>query len=619
MGRSKKRSRTSASRLNPLANPNSGGISKKDANLIERKLQPLIKNLNSVVPNERRMALSSATVLCEDAHMRKLLLKEKLIPTVTTKLLSDENTEIVVEAYGLLRNLCLEEGYDVAVHLWRSDIWTSILSGFEKLSDSLRALAAQDASEDTKKTTPQSKESRRLLFDFAENLLSLVIALCNGADSILEEVLTTQKLAELFTVLVNLLEYGIEKLPISVFNTILDLIYDFSSESFEFIETVSSDPTLSEFVKVLPTLKKEDHKSFNELTYVLIQGIYLQFLDMDMTYEQANEIIHTTCNAINGIDLVELEKNLSSITQDEDIANTVDSEVAAKIKEYTKKRALAHMQLQSIEITIDLITAIIEIIAAKFEQEHKRKLPESLSETLVSFVPLVFNKLASSFPARVLIGWNNLLWLYMSIDVNFYELPNNQHTLLWNFIKKEEGSDSKDISLKVSLMSVVWAMLKAATLQSEPLAVINQLGLNNSMAFVETIINEYKTCNEIELQQKCIGVLSSLALVQNQVEINRFIGHFFMEILTSKESDPLLLVEVTNFIFEIYSDSAYDYDTEVFVKDSFLQTLKEKVVPNLKERFKFVDRNKSPELKERATETFNILGSFINYKESEAH
>ena len=232
MGRSKKRSRTSASRLNPLANPNSGGISKKDANLIERKLQPLIKNLNSVVPNERSMALSSATVLCEDAHMRKLLLKEKLIPTVTTKLLSDENTEIVVEAYGLLRNLCLEEGFDVAVHLWRSDIWTSILSGFEKLSDSLRALAAQDASEDTKKTTPQSKESRRLLFDFAENLLSLVIALCNGADSILEEVLTTQKLAELFTVLVNLLEYGIEKLPISVFNNILDLIYDFSSESF---------------------------------------------------------------------------------------------------------------------------------------------------------------------------------------------------------------------------------------------------------------------------------------------------------------------------------------------------------------------------------------------------
>ncbi|KAL3229571.1 hypothetical protein RNJ44_01707 [Nakaseomyces bracarensis] len=618
MGRSKKKSRSSASRLNPLANNNNNnGLSKKDASLVDRKLQPLLKNLESVVPNDRSMALGSISVMCEDPHMRKLLLKQKLVSIITTKLLSDKNTEIVVEAYGLLRNLCLEEGYDVSVHLWRSEIWISILDGFNKLKESLKVLSATSNNENIKKNTAQNKESKRLLFDFAENLLSLVVALCNGSDNILEEVLKSDKLDKIFEVITDLLTYGVDKLPINLFNTILDVIYDFSTESFEFIEAISSVEYLASFIQTLPNLKRSTENNYNELTEVLAQGIYLQFLDLEITYEQANEIIHKVCGSINDINLKELEHDLSSIAQDEDIANTANTEVAAKIKEYTKKRAIASMKLQSIEIAIDLITAITEILAAKYEEQGKKKIPEQLQETLTIFVPHVFTTLADMFPSRILIGWNNLLWLYMSIRVNFYELPDNGYKSLWAFVKKEQSIETDDLSLKVGSMSVIWALLKAASLNPDSSAILSDLGLYNNVEFVNSVISEYKSTTDLELKQRCCGVLAALALMQGQIEINRIIGQFIIQELSTEKVDGLILVELTNFIFEIYSDGDFDYDTEVFVNGGFLEILKTKVVPNLKQQFKFIDRNKNPELKERATETYNMLDSFINYKATE--
>ena len=110
MGKSKKRSRASRNRLNPLnKDGNKTDLSKKDASLVARKIVPLIKQLQSAVPNDRNIALSSLSVLCEDPHMRHLLLKEKLIQIILNNLLNDNNMDIVIEAVGLLRNLTLEE------------------------------------------------------------------------------------------------------------------------------------------------------------------------------------------------------------------------------------------------------------------------------------------------------------------------------------------------------------------------------------------------------------------------------------------------------------------------------------------------------------------------------
>lgn len=589
MGKSKKRSRASGARVNPLRG-NSGAN-----NGLARKLDPLLSQLSSVVPNDRAMALASISVMCEDPEARSHFLKEKLVHIVLSKLLNDENMDIVVESFGLLRNLSLEEGYDVSTNLWRSDIWLGIDQGFTKLIESLRSVEGA------------SKESRRLLFDYADNLLSLVVALANGSEAILEQLLGQDKLGRIFQVIGQLLQLGIKKLPLALFNTILDLLYDFSSESFDFIEAVSIDPDLKQFVQGLPQLMDEG----NELTKVLIQGVYLQFLDMDMTYEKADEIIHSVCQSVQGINLRELASEMAP--RDEDIMNSANDQVAQKIKDYTKARVTAFMKLQSVEIAVDLLTAIIEIVASLYEDTRK-PLPESLLKTLTEFIPHVFKSLGQDFTSRILIAWNNLLWLFITLEINLYQLPNGVDSYLWEFVN---SLNHQELDIQLGKWSVVWALLKTIALQPDPASYLASVNLQNNVQFAQTITNNYTENSNLELAQKYIGVMATYASFQGQIDVNKLIGQFILGQIISDQTPPFLLVELTNSLFEIYADASYDYDLPVYVEGGFQNVVSTQVMPKLKQRFKMVDRNKDAVLKDRCTECFNTLDSFIHYKQSE--
>lgn len=145
MGKLKKGRKNQKARLNPIGSK-SQQDSKKDEATRTSKILPLINKLNSTIPNEKSMALGAITILSEDARMRKLLLKEKLISVVMQTCLNDFNDEIVVEAFGLLRNLGIEEGYDVVKYLWRQGIWTSIESALNKIDESFKFLQEKEMS-----------------------------------------------------------------------------------------------------------------------------------------------------------------------------------------------------------------------------------------------------------------------------------------------------------------------------------------------------------------------------------------------------------------------------------------------------------------------------------------
>lgn len=615
MGKSKRRSKASRSHLNPLGGKNKS--TNRDEAMSVKKIQPLLKQLNSAAPNDRAMALGSVTVLCEDPYMRKLFLKEKLLHLIMSKLLSDDNMEIVVESYGLLRNLALEEGYDVCVFLWRSDIWTCIKSGLEKLLKSLESLKANIKS---------SAESTRLLFDFGDNLVSLVIALTSGSDSILEDFLKSDKLACMFSVLGSVLNYAlVEKdlkvslrIPVSFFNTILDFIYDLSSESLGFIDAVAQDAFLAEFVKSLPTMQLTNA---NGLTTVLIQGIYLQFLDMDVSSEQVNEILGKTCSAIETIDLAEMKKSLSTKDFDDSVASLPDKEVSGKIKELNKRRAQASVSLQSIEVTLDIITASLEIVAAQVERANAQ-LDDSMLQTLTVSLPMVFQSLFADFRSRILIAWNNMLWLYLTLQINFFELPNNMWQHLWDSLVSETPEEQADFSMRLGKLGVMWALLKTAQMQEDNVAFLSKFNCANS-AFVEAIETQYNLVQELdpsedqELKQRCIGILACLASLPGHVELNRQIGQFLIQKLADEHTPAATMIDISDALFDIYSDANFDYDEPVFVGDGFINVLQEKVLPSMRKCFKFVDKNKDPELKARSQSCFGTMERFIHYKVDE--
>ncbi|SCU77832.1 LAMI_0A02498g1_1 [Lachancea mirantina] len=626
MGKSKRKSKASSKRLQTAGKAGGLGPNRESGNL--RKIQPLLKQLESAVANERAMALGTISVLCDDQHMRQMFLRERLIQTVLSRLLTDENTEIVVESYGLLRNLAIEEGYDVCIHLWRSDVWTSLSAGLDKFMSSLASLETGQTQNQDPKSVHAQTQSARLLFDFGENLFSLTVALANGSEDI-RAALMEEKIKKVLQCVTVTLTYGMVpqeelrvglRITLSLFNAILDLIYDLSSQSGDFIEMILGDSYLSEFIKSLPSLL---FTNANELTNVLIQGIHLQLLEENATDEQANMIISKVCASIEHIDLPNMVSDMSSVDQDKDLANAGNESVATKIKAQTNVRAAAAVRFQSIEYSLDIITAAMEIVAAQFEASD---LPvcNSLQTTLTTLLPKLFQTLYAQFTSRVLIGWNNLLWLFLTLHINVFDLQNEPWRGLWAALPTTSTSSDDDLfSIRVGRIGVTWALLKTAHSQQDASACLAILGCATS-EFVAGVISEYNNTESLDisdvehLRQKCVGLLGVLSLFQGQVELNRQIGHFFMEQLVSNDNGAPVLLDLMDAFIDTYSDANFDYNEPVFVQDRFLCHLKEKVMPNLRNCFKFVDKNKNPELKARVQDAYNVMESFVRYKEIES-
>jgi hypothetical protein len=84
------------------------------------------------------------------------------------------------------------------------------------------------------------------------------------------------------------------------------------------------------------------------------------------------------------------------------------------------------------------------------------------------------------------------------------------------------------------------------------------------------------------------------------------IGNFLMEQVFNS-CQNIVVVEILNSIFDIYSDKSFDYDEPVFIKGDYLSLLK-KLEP-------VVTLNLGKEI--GAEECLENLKAFIKYKESE--
>ncbi|KAJ3308915.1 hypothetical protein HDU76_003776, partial [Blyttiomyces sp. JEL0837] len=121
------------------------------------------------------------------------------------------------------------------------------------------------------------------------------------------------------------------------------------------------------------------------------------------------------------------------------------------------------------------------------------------------------------------------------------------------------------------------------------------------------------------LQVRCISLLGILGKTQGNIESNRHIGSFIMNVITNGNgtTSPLdVIAEALNAIYDIYADENFDYDLPVFIQGGFLERLRG-VYLSLKGRVKTVDKRKMREVRDRADEAMLNLRAFIQYKEKE--
>jgi len=637
MGKLKKGRRNQRGRHNPVARKNGGSKQDtKDENTRQNKIVPLIAKLASAAPNDRSMAVSAITVLAEDTRMRRMLLKERLVATVMEQCLNDSNDEIVVEAFGLLRNLTIEEGHEVAKFLWRSNIWAAIESGLQKIQGSFEYMNGEN-----KKL---EKKRAYLLYDFTENMLSLVVAIASCSDELYENVYSRIELV--VKLVVDLLKWNSPKLRTTtkLYNALLEFIYEFASDSADFINELVQYPafSLNELQEAINTPPHEK----NLLGKVYVQGIQFHLYEVQGNSEKQSfcgDILKNTFAAITTANIEEINDLLA--TPDNAQAPVTKLKEAEKNDEKPQnidvpfggdslEKSQAKSDLQAIDVAIDIFTTICEYLAIN-EQNLLApvRLSEEILDTLLNLsYPALLHLLtydqehsqSLQISQKVLIALNNLCWLFLSsetIPVAWFErIPQ-----LWDMLEKASQTDNLD-TLKLCL-SVFWALSK--TVGAEIRDKISSDSVNALLSKCGEILSQIPESEEhltsLEFILSAAGFLGTIAQTIGNAEITRSIsefllaqiGHFAQEQNNGKDPKAIeIALESLNLIYDIFGDAEFEYDYPVFVEGDYISRLTQ-LEPQIKVCYKQIDKKKNSELKLRAEETWTNLNRFIEYKKSE--
>lgn len=637
MGKLKKGRRNQKARLNPVARKNAG-LDKQDAKdeaTRVNKIAPMISKLSSSAPNDRSMAINAIMVLAEDPRLRRMLLKERLVATVMEQTLNDSNDEIVVELFGLLRNLAIEEGHDVAKHIWRLNIWPAIDASLQKIQTSFQFM---------NESGEKKLEKKRLLllFDFTENVLSLIVAIASCSDELYESVYS--KLEPVLKLVLDLLNWNVPKLRSStkLFNALLDFIYEFASDFADFVAQLTAHPDF-DLEKLHQALSTDESLLSNNLAKVYVEGIRFHLYEVaaldDNKEETSLNILRNTFAVITAIDLDNLHKLLyetpqEPIKKEQPKADEKPKDIDVPFGGDSPEKTRARADLQAIDVTIDIFTTVCEYLSINDAHPgdpvhlHDATIECLLQIALPSCVHLLKydnqHEDHLALTLKLLIAVNNLCWLLLSNDT----LPVAWYTSvpeIWELVSQVSQKDN--LEQQRVCLSILWGLSKSVG--GEVKDKVGAKDIKGLVSKINTLTENIDKCEDptvlFDFILSGVGFAGTVAQLVGTTELVRLVGEFLMgqagvflqEKNNFKEGRAIeIALESLNLIYDIFGDAEYPYDLEVFVEGQYLDQL-QKLEPAMRGCYKSIDKNRSGELKLRAEEVWTNLGRFIEYKKME--
>lgn len=183
MGKSQKK--RAMRRHNPVRVPDSHlqhGLATAAASTSESKREavvPVIEKLASQDVQERIWACAAVSNLIQNDSSTRRLLQGKNVVGALIARLSDNVEEVVVEAAGALRNLCIDGGYEICAEMFNKGILAPLKEFVPKISSVLGQIF----------TDPKSvTEATRFVYEFAENVITLFWCLSETSSKALNAV-----------------------------------------------------------------------------------------------------------------------------------------------------------------------------------------------------------------------------------------------------------------------------------------------------------------------------------------------------------------------------------------------------------------------------------------------
>ncbi|KAG0089287.1 hypothetical protein BGZ93_003756 [Podila epicladia] len=181
---------------------------------------PLIQKLSSPDANERAWAAAGASnLLMHDAATRRLMLSKNLIGALIERL-TDSVHEVVVEALGALRNLTVVGGEEVISEMYNKNVLTPVTALIPPLGIMIDGMLTAPAA------NSQEQEKRKTVWDWAENIINVVWAMCENSEKSLKVVNKLNMIPFLMSFMSN-----VDKLPPKVIVAAAQCLYTLTDDN----------------------------------------------------------------------------------------------------------------------------------------------------------------------------------------------------------------------------------------------------------------------------------------------------------------------------------------------------------------------------------------------------
>ncbi|KAF8931517.1 hypothetical protein BGZ52_012403 [Haplosporangium bisporale] len=617
---------------------------------------PLIQKLSSPDANERAWAAAGASnLLMHDAATRRLMLSKNLIGALIERL-TDSVHEVVVEALGALRNLTVVGGEEVISEMYNKNVLTPVTALIPPLGVMIDSMLTAPAA------SAQEQEKRKTVWDWAENIISVIWAMCENSEKSLKVVNKLNMIPFLMSFMSN-----VDKLPPKVIVAAAQCLYTLTDDNPDCRVVFVKNP---DYINPLMNILSLNVNAEEELLIkTLACGIVINLRSIISSKASENdfsEIHSAVLPVLSGALNYDLQKASTDAAAAAQVVNLQKKDVdlskpnqPATDEEHAL--ALIETRLQTLQLSLELIANIctesVEGVDHEDEEEWKDEdddemethddededamnepesekkddalihlgtptplsFPEQTVPTPSTVAPLITTQLATTH-LRAIEALNNFL-LTMADSVPgkwWYKHRKADADQCWTWLFQQAGAvagngvqvgaEEKGQEMRGAVLDAIvgclWTLARGLDAEV-PLADFH----------IPALMGAYTSTTSDSMRVKSIGCLGVIAKRQGAIETNKAVGEFLMNLLKNNPSTEAC-VEALNAMYDIYADKDFDYDLPVYVQGNFNQELRG-MIKMVKFMVRNIDRRKSRDLRNRADEAAMNLVEFVKYKENE--
>ncbi|KAF9531883.1 armadillo-type protein [Crepidotus variabilis] len=669
MGKSQKKK--AMRRHNPVRVPDShlpkGLASASQQSSKSNEILPIIQKMESPDVSERKWAcVAVSNIIQNDPSTRRLLQGKNVVGALITRL-TDSEEEVVIEAVGALRNLCVDGGYDICAEMYNKNILAPLKSFIPKMSTTLTQYLE----------TPKVPDSvQRIVYDFSDNVITILWCLSETSNKALNAINDIQLVPFLMSFLA-----ACNKLSLAPVTAAAQCLYVLTDDNWPAITDVRSDAgylacLLSIARREQPVPAPDSQPDPRAITLaVLSAGILRNILPIpppsaaSFVEIDKDVILPLLQPVISAISLSEISNEVQELVQRQNSEPQLEKMTLHTPKSGHKTEIELQLEnlegkLRTVQLSLEILTGAcatlpdptpdlpkdqedpegdddldidaqvdIEMDATEETTQNIVESPSFLT-TLVAPLLALTQPTALSFPPLASQSVHPPSTSALSsVHISALECLNN---IFLSLTTTPNPSVAADVNAGLTVWNGVWTALGLVGTQTGPgqekrqefwevaVGVLWGVGgvwkgsLVSNAEQIDLLIQFNNSTFNPRQKTQCIGALECLAQTPTAIDANRKISEHLLSLLpvasisASLDTEPM--IQAVSALIDIYSDETLPYDIN-FRQGNYLERLVNSVEA-VRKVVKAIDRRTGGgrELRRRGEEVRENLIGFIKYR-----